>query len=59
VWKKLEESNSDLVLIGLTDDGYESLAVTMAEIRNFIAEQRTIILKYKEYYEPVKREENK
>lgn len=59
VWKKLQESNTDLVLIGLTDDGYESLAVTMAEIRNFIAEQRTIIIKYKEYYEPAKKEENK
>lgn len=59
IWKKLEESNTDLVLIALTDEGYESLAVTMAEIRNFIAEQRTIIIKYKEYYEPVKQEENK
>lgn len=59
IWKKLEETNTDLVLIALTDEGYESLAVTMAEIRNFIAEQRTIIIKYKEYYEPVKQEENK
>lgn len=59
IWAKLRESNTDLVLIALTDEGYESLAVTMAEIRNFIAEQRTIIIKYKEYYEPVKTEDNK
>jgi len=59
VWNKLKESNSDLVLFGLTDDGYEQLSVTMAEIRNFIAQQRTIIIKYKEYYEPSKKEENK
>lgn len=52
VWAKLQESNTDLVLIALTDEGYESLAVTMAEIRNFIMQQRTIILQYKEYYEP-------
>lgn len=52
VWKKLKEENTDLVLFGLTDDGYEQLAITMAEIRNFIAQQRTIIIKYKEYYEP-------
>lgn len=52
VWAKLKESGNDVVLIALTDDGYESLAVTMAEIRNYIAQQRSIIIKYKEYYEP-------
>jgi len=56
-WKKLKEQNTDLVLFGLTDDGYEQLAITMAEIRNFIAQQRIIILKYKEYYEPEKKPE--
>lgn len=54
VWKKLKEQNSDLVLFALTDDGYEALAITMAELRNFIAQQRTIILQYKDYYEPKK-----
>lgn len=57
VWKRLQEENSDVVLLGLTDDGYEQLALTMAEIRNLIAQQRTIILKYKEYYEPVEKRE--
>lgn len=51
VWTKLQENNTDLVLIALTDEGYESLAVTMAEIRNYIMAQRTIIVKYREYYE--------
>lgn len=59
VWNKLKESNTDLVLIALTDEGYESLSLTMAEIKNFIAEQRMIIIKYKEYYEPLKEEKNK
>jgi hypothetical protein len=54
VWKKLSQENTDLVLFALTDDGYESLAITMAELRNFIAQQRTIILQYKNYYEPPK-----
>jgi hypothetical protein len=54
VWKRLKESNTDLVLFGLTDDGYETLSLGMAELRNFIAQQRSIILKYKEYYEPGK-----
>lgn len=53
-WKKLRDSNTDVVVFALTDDGYETLALTMAELRNIIAQQRAIILKYKEYYEPGK-----
>lgn len=56
IWNDLRESNTDLVLIGLTDDGYEQLAISIAEIRNFIAQQRAIIIKYREYYEPAKEE---
>lgn len=52
VWKELKDKNVDMVLIGLTDEGYEQLALTMAELKNYIAQQRSIILKYKEYYEP-------
>jgi hypothetical protein len=52
VWIKLKESNTDLVLFAITDDGYEQLAITMAELRNLIAQQRAIIIRYKEYYEP-------
>ena len=59
IWAKLKESNTDIVLIALTDDGYEQLAVTIAELRNMIAAQRQIIIKYKEYYEPEKKEETK
>lgn len=58
IWGKLKEKNVDLVIFALTDDGYQELAMTMAEVRNYIAAQRSIIIKYKEYYEPVK-EENK
>jgi hypothetical protein len=54
VWKDLKEKNIDLVLFGLTDVGYEQLSLSMAEIRNFITQQRVIILKYKEYYESEK-----
>jgi len=59
VWKKLKESNTDVVLFAITDDGYEQLALTMAELRNFIAQQRAIIVKYKEYYEPPKTPDSK
>jgi len=52
VWEDLKKDNVDLVLFAITDEGYEELAISMAEIRNFIAQQRSIIIKYKEYYEP-------
>jgi hypothetical protein len=51
VWKDLKDKNTDVVLFAITDEGYEQLALTMAEIRNYIANQRAIIVKYKEYYE--------
>lgn len=52
VFADLKEQNIDLVLFAITDEGYEQLALTMAELRNYIAAQRAIIVKYKEYYEP-------
>jgi hypothetical protein len=54
VWERLREKKVDLVLFAITDDGYEELSISMSELRNFIAQQRSIILKYKEYYEPQK-----
>lgn len=59
VWKSLKEQNVDTVLFSLTDEGYEELALTIAELRNFINTQRTILLKYKNYYEPVNTDSNK
>lgn len=59
VWAKLKEKNIDLVVFALTDDGYQELAMTMAEVRNYIATQRAIIVKYKEYYEPNKTPDTK
>ena len=54
VWAELRKRNADLVLFALTDDGYEELAVDMAQIRTFIAQQREIIVRYRQYYEPQK-----
>lgn len=55
VWKKLKEKNVDLVLFALTDDGYEQLSLNMAEIRTLLANQRNVVIKYREYYEPVEK----
>lgn len=52
VWNGLKEGNDDIVLFGLTDQGYEKLAILIAELRNFINTQRMIIQQYREYYEP-------
>jgi hypothetical protein len=56
VFSQLEAEGSDAVVFALTPDGYQSLAITIAELRNMINTQRSIILKYKEYYEPKKEE---
>jgi hypothetical protein len=59
IFKKLADRGDDLVIIGLTDDGYQQLAITIAELRNLINLQRNIIIKYKEYYESKKDESEK
>ena len=51
VFAKMQERNDNLVLFALADDGYKSLALNIAEGRNFMNTQRETILKYKEYYE--------
>jgi hypothetical protein len=59
VWKNLKSKNIDLVLFGLTDDGYESLSVDTAQVRNFIYQQRELLNRYRNYYEPKPPEEPK
>lgn len=54
VFSKLKEKNADPVLFGLSDDGYQQLSITVAEMRNMLVQYRQIIVKYQEYYEPSK-----
>ena len=52
VFEKVKNNkNGDYALFALTDTGYEKLALNFADIRNKLAEQRQIILSYKDYYE--------
>ena len=52
VFEKIKnEKNGDYALFAVTDTGYEKLALNFADIRNKLAEQRQIILSYKDYYE--------
>lgn len=52
VFQRLEKDKQNQVLFAVTDQGYMEMAVTMAEIRNFIIAQRQIVIQYKQYYEP-------
>jgi hypothetical protein len=51
VFKRIAEEDKDVVVFGLSDDGYAELAILFADMRNHINQQRKIIEKYKEYYE--------
>jgi len=51
VFEKIKASGGEYSLFALTDKGYEKLSLNFADIRNKLAEQRQIILSYKEYYE--------
>ena len=59
VWADMAKAEENQVLFGLTAESYQDLAFTMAEIRNNIKSLRMVIEKYKEYYEPPKKEEKK
>ena len=54
VFRKLAEEGHDVVIFGITDDGYQELAVLIADVRNHIRQQREILRRYREYYEPDK-----
>ena len=51
VFDDLKKKNKDVVLFGLTDDGYETLAVNFAQVRKYIILNKSILQKYKDYYE--------
>ena len=51
IYKELLKNRKDQVIIGLTDEGYETLAINFAQIRKYIVMQREVIRQYKNYYE--------
>jgi len=50
VIKQLETDGFDPVLIGVTDEDYESLAINQAKQLKLILQQRAVIKAYKDYY---------
>ena len=51
VFDNLKKHNKDVVLFGLTDDDYEKLAINFAQVRKYIILNRSVLQKYKDYYE--------
>ena len=51
VFEDLRNKKKDVVIFGLTDDGYEVLSMNNAQVRNYIILQGYVLKKYKEYYE--------
>jgi hypothetical protein len=51
VFAQLEKDKLDPVLIGMSDEGYEVLALNYSDIMAFIQQQNAIIAAYKNYYE--------
>lgn len=51
VFAQLEADKKDAVLIGLTDDGYESLSLNLSDVMVLLQQQKSIIAAYKRYYE--------
>lgn len=52
IFKRLQAQGLDPVLFGITDDGYADLSRVMIELRAYITQQREILRRYREYYEP-------
>ena len=53
VFTNLEKDGKSVALFALDTDTYEILAVNMEDIKRYILTQKTILVMYKEYYEPV------
>ena len=56
LFEQLKSDGGEYSVFALTDTGYEALQINSTNIRNIIAEQRQIIISYKEYYEAVDKE---
>ena len=52
IFEEVKSKGGEYSLFALTDTGYEKLALNFTDIRNRLAQQRQILLSYKEYFEP-------
>ena len=52
IFEKLKAAGGEYALFAVEDTGYEKIQINYTDIRNKLAEQRQLLLAYKEYYEP-------
>lgn len=51
VFAQLEADRKDAMLIGLTAEGYEALALNLSDVMALLQQQKAIIAAYKRYYQ--------
>lgn len=57
IFEKLKAAGGEYALFAVEDTGYEKIQINYTDIRNKLAEQRQLLLAYKEYYEPTEKAE--
>jgi len=53
IFERIKSAGGEYALFAVEDTGYEKLQINFTDIRNKLAEQRQLLLAYREYYEPV------
>ena len=52
IFERIKSAGGEYALFAVEDTGYEKLQINFTDIRNKHAEQRQLLLAYREYYEP-------
>ena len=53
IFERIKSAGGEYALFAVEDTGYEKLQINFTDIRNKLAEQRQLLLAYREYYEPI------
>ena len=57
IFERIKSAGGEYALFAVEDTGYEKLQINFTDIRNKLAEQRQLLLAYREYYEPTEEAE--
>ena len=57
IFERIKAAGGEYALFAVEDTGYEKLQINYTDIRNKLAEQRQLLLAYREYYEPIEEAE--
>ena len=52
IFERIKSAGGEYALFAVEDTVYEKLQINFTDIRNKLAEQRQLLLAYREYYEP-------